>query len=113
MNILDLLNQAGGGDGIARLGQGLGLDPQTAQDLAAQLAPAIAGGARRRAQSDGGLGQLLGALEGESQRRYADMPEMAAAPEGQAEGAAFLDDLLGAPEARDKLAEAAAERSSA
>ncbi|MEM6438285.1 MAG: DUF937 domain-containing protein [Pseudomonadota bacterium] len=113
MNLLELLNQAGGGDGIAKLGRGLGLDPALTQTLARQLAPAIAGGAKRRARAEGGLGVLLGALQGEGQAAYAREPERAAAPEAQAQGAAFLDDLLGAPEARPRLAETAAQRTGA
>lgn len=113
MNILDLLNDSVGGDGLAKLGGSFGLDPAQSRALAEQLAPAIAGGARRRAQQEGGVHALLAGLEGESQARYLSQPEAAAEPDARAQGEAFLETIFGQREGQAQLADAAADRTGA
>ena len=110
MSLLNLLQQAQGGGGLAELGKSFGLDASTTEALAGQLAPAISGGMKRRAASEGGMGAILGALQGEGQAAYFDDPRQAAAPEAQAAGADFLSKILGGGEAAPQLAQAAAER---
>lgn len=110
MSLLNLLQQAQGGGGLAKLGESFGLDAQTTEALAGQLAPAISGGMKRRAASEGGMGALLGALQGEGQAEYFEEPARAAAPEAQAAGMDFLGKILGDGEAAPQLAQAAAER---
>ena len=110
MSLLKMLEQAGGGQGLAGLASQFGLDQEKAGGLAEMLAPAIGSAAKKRAES-GGLGELLGQLQGEGLGRLFDQPEAAAAPEAQAQGQNFLEGLLGSREATDELANVAAERS--
>jgi hypothetical protein len=74
------------------------------------LAPVIAQGAKKRTQQ-GGLEAVLGQLKGEAQGAYLDNPAAAAAPEGQAQGAQFLEQIFGSREASQDLAAEAANRS--
>ena len=113
MSLMQLLAQAQGGRGLGDLGQALGLDAATTEALAGQLAPAISGGVKRRAQAEGGLGAVLGALQGERSARYYDEPAAAIGPEAKADGAAFLSSILGGDDAAPQLARAAAERTGA
>ncbi len=62
MNMIEILNQAGGIGAIARE---LGVDESTAESGAAALLPAILGGFKGQAQAQpGGLGGLIGMLGG-------------------------------------------------
>jgi hypothetical protein len=80
MSLMDLLKQAQGGQGLGQLGQQMGIDPSMMEQLAGQLAPAISGGVKRRAQAEGGLGAILGQLQGEQSAQYFDQPQQAVAP---------------------------------
>ena len=51
MSLMNLLQQAQGGQGLAQLGEKLGLDASMVEQLAGQLAPAISGGVKQRAQA--------------------------------------------------------------
>ncbi|MEL7465553.1 MAG: DUF937 domain-containing protein [Pseudomonadota bacterium] len=110
MSLLNLLQQAQGGGGLAALGERFGLDPQMTEALAGQFAPAIAGGMKERASAEGGLGAVLGALKGEDRAAYFDNPAEAAAPQAQEAGMDFLAQIMGGREAAPQLAQAAAER---
>lgn len=110
MSLLKMLEQAGGGQGLAGLASQFGLDQEKAGGLAEMLAPAIGSAAKKRAES-GGLSDLLGQLQGEGLGGLFERPEAAAAPEAQAQGQNFLEGLLGSREATDELANVAAERS--
>lgn len=113
MSLMKLLQQAQGGQGLGQLGEALGLDAATTNSLAEQFAPALAGGMKRRAAEEGGLGAVLGALKGEGQASYYEDPRAAAAPEAQAAGHDFLSQILGGAEAAPQLSAAAAERTGA
>ncbi|MBR9843433.1 MAG: DUF937 domain-containing protein [Rhodobacteraceae bacterium] len=110
MSILSLLQQAQNGQGLANVASQFGIGTDKAAELAEMLAPAISGAAKQKAAS-GGLDSLLGAFQGEAQGGLFDDATAAAAPEGQAQGAAFLDSLLGGLEGRAALEGAAAEKS--
>lgn len=110
MSIMQLLQQAQGGQGLGQLADQLGLDRTEAHGLAQLLAPAIGSAARQRAES-GGLQNLLGTLRGEDQAGLFDDAGAAASAAGQAQGRDFLSALFGGEDAADGLAEEAAERS--
>lgn len=110
MSLMKLLEQAGGGQGLAQLANQFGLDESKAGELSKLLAPAIGSAAKQQAQS-GGLGDLLGSLKGEGQGALFDDATQAASPEGQAQGMAFLENLMGGSEGAQGLAEKAAEKS--
>jgi hypothetical protein len=110
MSLLKMLMEAQGGQGLGQLGRQFGIDEDKVGGLAEMLAPAIAQGAKKRAQ-EGGLEAVLGQLMGEAQGSYLDDPSAAAAPEGQAQGQQFLEQILGSREAGNELAAEAANRS--
>ena len=111
MSLLNMLMQAQGGQGLGQLAQKFGIDEGELGNLAGMVAPAIAGGAKRRAQSEGGMQAMLGQMMGETQGRYLDEPAAAAEPEGIAQGEQFLEQILGSRDATQQLGAAAAERS--
>lgn len=110
MSLMKLLEQAGGGQGLAQLASQFGLDENKAGELSQLLAPAIGSAAKQQATT-GGLGELLGALKGEGQGALFDDAAQAASPEGQAQGMAFLENLMGGSESAQRLAAKAAEQS--
>lgn len=112
MSLKDMLAQLQQGGGIEKLAAQVGLDAETARSLADMVGPAIGTAAKRRAEA-GELDQVLSPLKGEDKAVYFDAPERAAEPGAQADGMAFLDQLLGSREATEKLTAAAAERSGA
>ncbi|MEO0999460.1 MAG: DUF937 domain-containing protein [Pseudomonadota bacterium] len=110
MSLMKLLDASGGGGGVARIAQHLGIDEVEAGNLAELVAPAIGSAARRKA-AGGGLTDVLAQLRGEGQGALFDDPDAAAAPEGRAQGAAFLESILGGQGAREDLVREAASRS--
>ncbi|WP_166416978.1 DUF937 domain-containing protein [Cochlodiniinecator piscidefendens] len=111
MSLLSLLQQAQGGQGLQALAQQFSLDEGQANTLTEMLAPAIGSATRQRAEASGGLASVLGALRGEDQAAMFDDASAAAGDAGRAQGAAFLDGILGSSEATSGLAEEAANRS--
>jgi hypothetical protein len=104
---MNLLQQAQGGQGLTQLASQFGIDASQANKLTEMLAPTIGQAAKQKAQS-GGLQDLLGAFQGESQGALYDDAAAAAAPEGQAQGMAFLEQLMGGQQAPKELAAEAA-----
>lgn len=109
MSLMKLLQQAQGGQGLAGLAQQLNMDEGQANQLAEMLAPAIGSAAKQRAES-GGLDTLLGSLMGEGNANLFDDATQAASAEGQTQGQAFLDSLMGGREQAEALAGEAASR---
>lgn len=109
MSLFDLLAQAQGGQGLSQLGNQFGIDDDQASALSKLLAPAIGTAAKKQAEG-GGLADLLGALKGENQAGLFDDVAQAAAPAGQAQGQAFLEQLMGGAQATEGLASEAANR---
>ena len=107
MSLMNLLQQAQGGQGLSQLASQFGIDEAQAGKLTEMLAPTIGQAAKQKAQS-GGLQDLLGAFQGESQGALYDDAAAAAAPEGQAQGMAFLEQLMGGQQAPKELAAEAA-----
>lgn len=108
MSLLQLLQQAQNGQGLSALAEKVGLDQTQAGDLTNLLAPVIGKAAKQQAEG-GGLDAVLGALKGEDQAALFDDATQAASPEGAAQGANFLNGLLG-ENGTNALAEQAAER---
>lgn len=108
MSLLDLLKQAQGPGGLEALARQLGMDSQTTQSLAEKLTPAISGGMQRRAQQEGGIGQILNQVQGNGAAEYTHNPARAAAPEARAEGEDFLAQIFGSRDAAPEIAAAAA-----
>ena len=109
MSLMNLLQQAQGGQGLGQLASQFGLDESKATELSQLLAPTIGSAAKQKAES-GGLQDLLGALKGESQGAMFEDAAQAAAPAGQAQGMAFLEQLMGGQQGAEGLASEAADR---
>lgn len=109
MSILNLLQQAQQGQGLANMAAQFGLDAEKTSELTSLLAPAIGSAAKKQAAS-GGLETLLGSLKGEEQASLFDDAATAASPEGQAHGLTFLENLLGDKNSVNGLAGEAASR---
>ncbi|GGE37709.1 DUF937 domain-containing protein [Actibacterium pelagium] len=109
MSLLQLLQNAQGGQGIDTLAKQFGLEGGQAGQLAEMFAPAIGTAAKKKA-SQGGLEDLLGTLVGEAQGGMFDDPAQAAAPAGQMQGMDFLKTLMGGDAAPQAMAEEAAGR---
>ncbi|NNE21525.1 MAG: DUF937 domain-containing protein [Rhizobiales bacterium] len=75
MDLLDLIAQAHGGRGLENIGGQFGLDQQQTRAAIEQLAPAVAAGLRRNANSPQGILALLGALQRGNHEQYLDDPE--------------------------------------
>ncbi len=111
MSLLQLLQQAQGGQGLSELAGKIGIDSAKADELTALLAPVI-GKATKAQAENGGLSGIIGALQGEDQAAMYDTPVNAVnavTDAGQAQGASFLNGLLGNG-GTDNLAAQAAER---
>jgi len=109
MSIMKLLQQAQGGQGLGQLAAQLGLDQGTADQLTQMLAPAIGSAAKQRVEK-GQPEQVLGAMRGEGQAQMFDDAAVAASPEGQAQGMAFLEQIMGGRQEAEGLAQEAATR---
>ena len=109
MSIMKLLEQAQGGQGLSQLASQFGLDDSKARELTQMLAPAIGQAAKKRAE-DGQLETVLGAMKGEDKAAFFDDAAAAAAPEAQAQGQNFLENLLGDSAATEGLAATLAEK---
>lgn len=109
MSIMKLLQQAQGGQGLGQLASQLGLDQGTADQLTRMLAPAIGSAAKQRVQQ-GGMENVLGAMRGEGQAQMFDDASVAASPDGQAQGMAFLEQIMGGRQEAEGLAQEAANR---
>lgn len=111
MSLLNILQQAQGGQGMGQLARQFGLDEAQVNGLAEMLAPTIAKGAQKRAEQPGGMEAMLTQMRGENQGRYLDDAGAAATPEAQVEGEQFLEQIFGSREATQQVGQAAAERS--
>lgn len=102
MQINDILAQAGGLDAMARE---LGIEPQQAATGAQALLPAILGGFKRTAQSQGGaLGDLLGQLGGGGLLDQVLSPQ----PTDTRRGDAVLGEIFGSKDVSRTVAQSAA-----
>ena len=110
MSLIRLLEQAGGGQAMQKLAQQFNIEEAQVGQLSQLLAPAIGQATKRRAEA-GGLEAVLGQLQGESQSQLFADPVSAAAPEGRAQGAAILEQIMGGADATQGLAQEAASRS--
>lgn len=110
MSIMKLLEQAQGGQGLAQLANQFGLDEAKVQSLTQMLAPALGSAAKKRVANGDGA-QVLEAFRGQEQAEMFEDAEIAASERGQAQGADFLQSLLGGQDQAEGLAREAAERS--
>ncbi len=110
MNILQMLEQAQGGNAISNLGRQFGLDDNQASSAVKALLPALSSGLKRNAASPQGLEALLTAVQSGAHERYLDTPDALNEPAARDEGNAILGHLLGHKDvSRAAAAQAAAQ----
>lgn len=109
MNLMDLLEQEGGGSSVAKLAGQLGIDEGKARQLISSVSPAVAGGLQRRAQSTEGQAELAREIESGKYRRYVDEPQRLEEASAREEGNHALSQLFGSEEDSRQVADHASQ----
>lgn len=110
MNLMDLLQQAGGDDSVDALAGALGIGREDANRVVGALTPALARSLQNQAQGSGGLDALRRALEHGSHEQYLDNPGLMADSSTRKDGDKILGHLFGSKDvSRNVAARAAAE----
>lgn len=109
MNLIDLLEQEGGGASIAKLAGQLGIDEAQARKLIGSVSPAMASGLQKRAQSTGGQSELAQELGSGKYQRYLDEPDRLTDANAREEGNQVLGRLFGSKEVSRNVAARASE----
>jgi hypothetical protein len=104
MDLLQTVLNAQGGGAVDELARNFGLDRNQAQSAVATLLPALAGGLKREATSQGGLDGLLGALAQGNHQRYLENPSALTAPETIQDGNGILGHILGSKDVSRRVA---------
>lgn len=110
LNLMDMLTQANGGQGVSQVAQQFGLDQSQAQSAIGALLPALSSGLKRNAAQPGGLEALMGALQKGDHEKYLDNPSTLSNPETVSDGNAILGHLLGSKEVSRAAAARASEK---
>lgn len=105
MNLLEMLNNANGGQNIEALANQFGLSGEQTQGVLSQLLPALAQGVQNNIGQEGGLESILGALSGDRHDQYIDNPSSLAGAGAIEEGNGILGHLLGNKDASRALAQ--------
>ena len=108
--LLESLLKAQGGHAVGQMANRFGLNPSQASDVIGQLAPALGRGLQRNATSEGGLADLIGALQRGNHARYVEAPEAIERPETVDDGNAILGHIFGNKEVSRKVAARASEQ---
>jgi hypothetical protein len=106
MDIVEMLARAQGGAGLRNIASQVGLDENQTRRALEQLAPVIAAGLRRNAQTDQGLTDLVGALQRGDHERYVQDP--ASLDAARDEGNGILGHLFGSKDVSREIAAHAA-----
>jgi hypothetical protein len=109
MDLMDLLQKAGGEKSLGSMASGLGLDASKTGALVGALAPALMRGVQKQAQAEGGLKALKKALGSGGHQRYLDDPKLMASDATRDDGNKILGHLFGSKDvSRNVAAQAAA-----
>ncbi len=108
MDLMDLLQKAGGGKSLGSLASGLGLDASKTSSLVSALAPALMRGVQKQTEADGGLSALKNALGSGSHQRYLDDPTLMDSDETRSDGNNILGHLFGSKDVSRNVAANAA-----
>lgn len=94
MNMLEMLRNAQGGDGLGSLARRFGVTPDQAEAIAREFLPAMSSGVKRQAETPDGLGKLAGMIRANDAADVFDAPD-AHEETARAQGDGFLDALFG------------------
>lgn len=89
----------------------LGITEEETEKGLGALLPTLAGAAQKKVREEGGLGALVGLLEGMGVERHLDAPESASVDEVVGDGNDILGNLLGSKETSRAVADQAAKQS--
>jgi hypothetical protein len=109
MNLLDLLDSAGGAQSLGKMTSNLGLDESKTKSLMDALTPALMGAFQKQAKSQDGLSSFVNALQKGNHQQYVDNPASMEAPETVADGNNILGHLLGSKDVSRNVAAQAAQ----
>ena len=109
MNLVEILANAQGGNAVRNLSQQFGIDENQARSAIEQLAPVVAAGFRRNAQSGQGMSDLIGALQGGGHDRYVDDESGGGLQDMAADGNGILGHIFGSKDVSRAVAADAAD----
>ena len=109
MNLLDLLDGAGGTQSLGSLAGNLGLDTSSTNDLVGALAPALIGALQKQTVSESGRSNLKNALQSGGHQQYLSNPDLMSSLETLTDGNNILGHLLGSKDTSRQVAAQAAE----
>jgi hypothetical protein len=109
MNLLESILKAQGGGTISQLANQFGLNENQASSAVESLLPALAGGLHRNI-SQGGLTDLLGALQNGRHQEYIDNPSALGSEYARDEGNGILGHILGSKDVSRRVAAQASQR---
>jgi len=109
MNLLELLDKAGGAQSLGKLAGSLGIDASKATDLVGALAPSLMGAIQKQTTSENVLSGLKNALQSGNHQQYLNNPDLMSSAEAVTDGNNILGHLLGGKDASRNVAAQAAE----
>lgn len=109
MNLLELLDSAGGAKSLGNIAKSLGLDSSSANKLVGALAPALMGALKKETSSGDGLANVKNALQSGKHEQYIDNPDIMSSTETLADGNNILGHLFGNKDTSRNVAAQAAE----
>ncbi len=109
MNLLELLNSAGGTQSLGNIAKTLGLDSSSANNLVGALAPALMGALQKQTSSGDGLANVKNALQSGKHEQYIDNPDLMSSMETLTDGNNILGHLFGNKDTSRNVAAQAAE----
>ena len=107
MDLMDLLDAAGGGNSVGQLGKAVGLGSSDTSSLVKALAPALMRGIQKNTADDDGLAGLRRALETGGHDKYIDNPGLMAEDDTRADGNNILGHIFGSKDVSRNVAAAA------
>jgi hypothetical protein len=109
MDLLDLLNSAGGSDSIGAIADEVGIGSTDTSKLVAALAPSLLRGIQKNADSGEGLDSLKRALENGGHNKYIDNPSLLRDQNARADGNGILGHVFGSKDVSRNVAAHAAQ----
>ncbi len=109
MDLLKLLDSAGGAKSLGKLAGNLGIDSARAGDLVGALAPSLMGAMQKQTSSESVLSGFKSALQNGNHQQYLKDPNLMSSAEAVADGNNILGHLLGSKDASRNIAAQAAE----
>lgn len=109
MDLLELLNNAGGKKSLDNIAAQLGIDSSKTGDLVSALTPALMGGLQQQTSNTGALSNLKSALQNGNHQQYLENPDLMSSLNTLTDGNGILGHLFGSKDvSRNVAAQAAA-----